>query len=203
MELKEIGTVCSEVKDFREVRHLTRGWTANTCMIKLKEQYKRGLGGLNGYSHIIILFWISQHRQWKMPKENHKPKDVKVFATRMPVRPNPIGLSVVELLDFSIDEGTIIVKGIDAIDGTPVLDIKPYLPHFDSYAEAKVPDWIERHLKEHHHGDGNGHGHGTGHGHAQGHSQGQGHGEGQSQVHSQGHTHEHDPSHDQEHESDR
>jgi len=207
MELKEIGIVCSEVKDFREVRHLTRGWTADTCMIKLKDQYKRGLGGLDGYSHLIILFWISQHRQWKMPKENHKPKDVKVFATRMPVRPNPIGLSVVELLDFSIDEGTIIIKGIDAIDGTPVLDIKPYLPHFDSYAEAKVPAWIEQHLKEHHHGDGNGHSHGPGHGDGQGHSQDEGHTQGHghshghsqvqghSQVHSQGHTHEHEPSH--------
>jgi len=170
MKLKEIGTVCSEIKNFHEVRHLSRGWTADTCLIKLKPQYRRGLGGLAGYSHLIILFWFSRYREWKMPKEKHKPKEVKVFATRMPARPNPIGLSVVELVDFSIDEGTIVVKGIDAIDGTPVLDIKPYLPHFDSYAEAKVPEWLEQHLKEHHHGDGHGHGHSHDRGHSHGHS---------------------------------
>jgi len=70
----------------------------------------------------------------------------------MPVRPNPIGVSVVELLDFSADSGEIIVKGLDALDGTPVLDIKPFIPNFDSYPEACVPDWVKEHLDSHHHG---------------------------------------------------
>ena len=165
MELKEIGSVISDIKDFTKVRHLHRGWTSDTVDIKLKPQYKRGLGGLSGYSHVIIMFWISQHKQWKIPKDSHKPKHVKVFATRMPVRPNPIGLSVVELMDFSTEEGTVTVKGLDAIDGTPILDIKPYLPHFDSYPEATVPEWIEKHLKEHHHEEGHGHTHTHSHTH--------------------------------------
>jgi len=147
MELKEVGTVFSNVKHFTEVQHLLRGaWTADTCVIKLNPSYKNGLGGLEGYSHVIILFWINQYKQWKMGKNNPKPKQTKVFATRIPVRPNPIGLSVVELLKFSLEEGTITVKGLDAIDGTPVLDIKPYLPHFDSHPEAKVPEWIAQFL---------------------------------------------------------
>ena len=129
MEFREIGRVFSEVKGITDVQHTSRGWTADTCKIKLMPQYKRGLGGLDGYSHVIILFYINQHKKWKMPKEHHKPKHVKVFATRMPVRPNPIGLSTVELLDFSTEEGTMTVKGLDAVDGTPILDIKPYLPH--------------------------------------------------------------------------
>jgi len=160
MELKQIGTVVSDIKNFTDVLHLNRGWTADTVEIKLKTQYKGGLGGLSGYSHVIIMFWVSQHKQWKRPKNSFKPKHVKVFATRMPVRPNPIGLSVVELLDFSPEEGTIKVKGLDAIDGTPILDIKPYLPHFDSYPEATVPQWIEEHLKKYHHEEGHGHSHG-------------------------------------------
>ena len=184
MELKEIGTVISEIKDFNKVRHLSRGWTADTCLIRLKPQYKRGLGGLEGYSHLIILFWLSQYKQWKMPKNHHRPRQVKVFATRMPVRPNPIGLSVVELLDFSPEEGLVKVKGLDAIDGTPILDIKPYLPHFDSYPKATVPGWLEQHLKEHHHGHGHSHEHGHTHEHGHGH------------THIHGHTHAHNPEHD-------
>ena len=74
----------------------------------------------------------------------------------MPVRPNPVGLSVVELLDFSTDTGQITVKGLDALDGTPVLDIKPYIPNFDSYSNACVPDWLKEHLNSHHH-DGHSH----------------------------------------------
>lgn len=147
IQLKEIGTVYSEIKHCDDIRHLLRnGWTADTCIIKLKPQYKLGLGGLEGYSHLIIIFWASQHKQWKMGKDNPKPKNVKVFATRIPVRPNPIGLTVVELLDFSPEEGTITVKGLDAIDGTPILDIKPYLAHLDSYPEATVPEWIGQYL---------------------------------------------------------
>ncbi|MGA1867868.1 MAG: tRNA (N6-threonylcarbamoyladenosine(37)-N6)-methyltransferase TrmO [bacterium] len=169
MELKEIGTVCSDIKNFKDVCHLSRGWTADKCIIRLKSQYRRGLGGLKGYSHVIILFWINQYKDWKAPKNAAKPKDVKVFATRMPVRPNPIGLSVVELLDFSTDEGTMAVKGLDAIDGSPVLDIKPYISHFDSYPESTVPEWLEKHIKEHHHGNGHGHAHTHGGAHSHDH----------------------------------
>jgi tRNA (Thr-GGU) A37 N-methylase len=69
----------------------------------------------------------------------------------MPVRPNPIGMSVVELVDFSTQDGQITVKGLDALDGTPVLDIKPYIPNFDSYPDARVPKWVSEHLNSHFH----------------------------------------------------
>ena len=90
-----------------------------------------------------------------MPRDHQKPPHVKLFATRMPVRPNPIGMSVVELLDFSTDTGRLSIKGLDALDGTPVLDIKPYIPNFDSYSNASVPDWLRSHLNSHHHSCGN------------------------------------------------
>ena len=138
------------------MRHGLTGWTADTSQIHFLPRYTKALSGLQGYSHIIVLFWVHKAKEWKMPKDHHKPPQVKLFATRMPVRPNPIGMSAVELLDFSTDTGQITVKGLDALDGTPVLDIKPYIPNFDSYSNACVPDWLKEHLNSHHH---NGHRH--------------------------------------------
>jgi len=149
--IRPIGYVQSAYAQTEDVPHTHKGWTADTSRIHLLSRYARRLAGLQGYSHIVVLFWVHRAKEWKMPKDHQKPPNVKVFATRMPVRPNPIGMSVVELLDFSADTGQIVVKGLDALDGTPVLDIKPYIPNFDSYSEACVPDWVRRHLESHHH----------------------------------------------------
>ena len=133
------------------VAHPPTRWSADISRIQLFPRYAGGLGGLKGYSHIMVLFWVHRAKEWKMPKNHQKPPHVKLFATRMPVRPNPIGVSVVKLLDFSADSGEVIVKGLDALDGTPVLDIKPFIPNFDSYPEACVPDWVKEHLDSHNH----------------------------------------------------
>ena len=149
--VKTIGYVKSDYVQTKDVSHTHNGWTADISQINLLPKYAGGLGGLKGYSHIIVLFLVHRAKEWKMPKNNRKPPHVKVFATRMPVRPNSIGMSVVELLDFSTDTGRITVKGLDALNGTPVLDIKPYIPNFDSYPEASVPKWVRKHLHSHFH----------------------------------------------------
>ena len=149
--IRPIGYVQSDYAQTEEVPHTHTGWTTDVSRIRLLPKYAKGLGGLTGYSHVIVLFRVHRAKEWKMPKDHHKPTHVKVFATRMPVRPNYIGLSIVELLDFSTDTGEVIVKGLDALDGTPVLDIKPYIPNFDSYPKAYVPDWVRDHLNSHHH----------------------------------------------------
>jgi len=149
--IRPIGYVQSAYVQTKDVPHTHAGWTSDISHIRLLPKYAKALGGLTGYSHIIVLFWIHKAKEWKMPKDHHKPPHVKLFATRMPVRPNPVGTSVVEMLDFSTDTGEITVKGLDALDGTPVLDIKPYLPSFDSYPKACVPDWVGQHLNSHHH----------------------------------------------------
>lgn len=148
-----IGYVESKYRDFGDIPHPhgKKGWGEDISTIALDSEHARDIEGLDGYSHIIVLFWIHKSREWKMPKNHHRPKNVKVFATRMPRRPNPIGLSVVEVINFSAESGKLSVKGLDALDGTPILDIKPYIPDFDSYPGANLPGWIERHLKEHHH----------------------------------------------------
>jgi len=157
--VRAIGYVRSTYAQPQDVPHTHTGWTADTSRIRLLSRHAAALGGLKGYSHLVVLFWVHRARDWKMPKHHHKPPHVKVFATRMPVRPNPIWMSVVELVDFSVDSGELVVKGLDALDGTPVLDIKPYIRNFDSYPNAEVPEWVTEHLNSHFH-SGHAHQHG-------------------------------------------
>jgi len=151
--VRAVGYVLSGYVQPQDVAHSHTGWTADVSRIQLLSKHAAGLGGLKGYSHVIVLFCVHRAREWKLPKHHHKPPHVKVFATRMPVRPNPIGMSVVELLDFSPQTGEITVRGLDALDGTPVLDIKPYIPNFDSYPDARTPQWVAHHLNSHFHSD--------------------------------------------------
>ncbi len=153
---RPIGFVQASYRQPEDVPHSHRAWTEDLCRIRLLRRHAPGLRGLEGYSHLIVLFWVHRAKEWKMPRHHHKPRHVKVFATRMPVRPNPIGLSVVELVAFSPQSGEVLVRGLDALDGTPVLDLKPYIPNFDSRSEARVPEWVAEHLASHFHG-GRGH----------------------------------------------
>ncbi|PLY03520.1 MAG: tRNA (N6-threonylcarbamoyladenosine(37)-N6)-methyltransferase TrmO [Desulfuromonas sp.] len=100
--------------------------------------------GLEGFSHIWLLFLFHQNWQkgWQptvRPPRLGGNKRVGVYASRSPFRPNPIGLSAVKLLGIDCTEGraTLEIEGADLIDGTPVLDIKPYLPYGDSIADAR------------------------------------------------------------------
>ena len=105
------------------------------------EQFVRGL---EGFSHIwvLFLFHASADEGWKStvrPPRLGGKKRVGVFASRSPFRPNPIGLSAVELEGISFEKGKVFlhVKGVDILDGTPVIDIKPYLSYSDSIADAR------------------------------------------------------------------
>jgi tRNA-Thr(GGU) m(6)t(6)A37 methyltransferase TsaA len=105
-----------------------------------------GLKDLDGFSHIILLYHF--HRSGE-PKMHVKPymDDVArgLFATRAPSRPNPIGMSVVRLL--RIEGNMLHVVGLDILDGTPLLDIKPYVPRFDS-REAERIGWLEHNISK-------------------------------------------------------
>ncbi|MFK5925084.1 MAG: tRNA (N6-threonylcarbamoyladenosine(37)-N6)-methyltransferase TrmO [Desulfuromusa sp.] len=99
--------------------------------------------GLEGFSHLWLIFLF--HQNWKKGwKPTVRPprlggnKRVGVYASRSPFRPNPIGLSAVKLLDILIEKGdvSLLVEGADLIDGTPILDIKPYIPYGDSIPDA-------------------------------------------------------------------
>ncbi len=104
------------------------------------------LRGLEGYSHIWLIWEFSEAKRdtWSptvRPPRLGGNKRMGVFATRSPFRPNPIGLSLVELdgIDYSTSEGAVIrIKGADLMDGTPIFDIKPYLPHIESKPQARA-----------------------------------------------------------------
>ena len=114
--------------------------------IRIFPEFCGGLKGIKDFSHIMILYWIhlrdnEQDRRTLLvfPRRHAVNVETGVFACRSPSRPNPIGLSVVEL--FSIKECTLMVKGLDALEGSPIIDIKPYIPREDSVPDAQVPEW--------------------------------------------------------------
>jgi len=101
--------------------------------------------GIEDYSHIIVLFWMNrltgQETPLKQRQMGRQDRPLKgLFALRTPNRPNPIGKTTVRLLERL---GHVLkVEGLDALDGTPVIDIKPYLPRYDVAPDATVPPWI-------------------------------------------------------------
>ncbi len=116
--------------------------------VVIEEDLEESLDGLEEFSHIIVVFWMHKIPPMRQPLGKIHPQGraglplVGLFATRSPYRPNPIGVRVARLVER---KGNILrVVGLDAYDGTPVLDIKPFLPPYDSPADFKVPEWIRR-----------------------------------------------------------
>ena len=117
--------------------------------IKLHSEFCEGLDKLQLYSHVIVLGWFHLRDNVKdrqtlrvTPKRQPRAPEVGVFASRSPSRPNPVGLCVAQILD--IEGCTLIVRGLDFSNGTPIIDIKPYIPRIDSIQDAKVPEWSVR-----------------------------------------------------------
>ena len=131
------------------VTEMSQGnWRDVESEIRLDPTYVPGLAGLAEFSHIMVVFWLHQAMGFDPAKQLlRKPRGmdnlaaVGVFAQRTKYRPNPIAVSSVPLKE--IRGGTIVLTGLDALDGTPVLDIKPYIPPFDSHPGATNPDWVK------------------------------------------------------------
>jgi tRNA-Thr(GGU) m(6)t(6)A37 methyltransferase TsaA len=104
-----------------------------------------GLDKLTEFSHITVIYFMHQsHKPAPMkvhPKYHKGATLVGVFASRSPDRPNPLGKTIVKLLERH--NNVLKVQGLDAMDGSPVIDIKPYIPEIDSAADAKVPPWMK------------------------------------------------------------
>ncbi len=135
--------------NFKPIGYVRRGRGASrkeVVELEVLEEYAGGLKGIEGFSHLIVLYFMHLAKEEGLTR-NVGGVEVGVFATRSPNRPNPIGLSVVELL--SVEGNVLKVRGINAFDGTPVLDIKPY-DEWDSVQSPRVPEWYRRsHLVEH------------------------------------------------------
>jgi tRNA-Thr(GGU) m(6)t(6)A37 methyltransferase TsaA len=139
---RPIGTVHSPFQDIEGMPIQPSGATGIKGTIQVQPEFAPGLKDLEGFSHVILLYHFHQVREHKLqvtPFLDTQPRGV--FATRAPKRPNPIGLSIVRLL--KIEDDVLHVEDIDVLDGTPVLDIKPYVPEFDRPPVERV-GWLEQ-----------------------------------------------------------
>ena len=145
---KPIGFVSVDASDEEVKRCWDKGLISQ---IKILPEYAEGLRGLDGFSHIIVVFHLHKVDEKHRRTLKVKPRgwlrfgiplqdipEVGVFATESPHRPNPIGISIVELLH--VNKTSLTVRGLDAYNGTPILDIKPYTP--SRVVEIKsLPKW--------------------------------------------------------------
>lgn len=114
--------------------------------IRVFPEFCSGLKGVEEFSHLIVLYWFhlrdnEADRQTLLvfPRRHIINVEKGVFACRSPSRPNPIGLCVVELVKR--ENCTLTVKGLDALEGSPIIDLKPYIPHHDAVQDAHIPEW--------------------------------------------------------------
>ncbi len=121
--------------------------------IEIRPELAKALMGLEGFSHVWVVFWLHEHdcAEQRAILQVHPRRDpanplTGVFATRAPVRPNLIGLTCCRVV--SVRGNVLEVEGLDAREGSPVLDLKPYIPSSDALPEAKVPGWVKKRGKE-------------------------------------------------------
>lgn len=121
------------------------GWANVSSEIVLKKKFAQGLDGIEEFSHVIVVYWMDKVRGFSLkhrPQGNPKVPKVGIFACRCPNRPNPIGITTARLVSR---KGNVLkVAGLDVIDKTPILDIKPYTRNYDVARNAKYPRWVDK-----------------------------------------------------------
>lgn len=112
--------------------------------VEVFPEYAEGLKDLEGFSHIILIYHLHLSQGWCLKVKPFMDNELRgVFATRAPSRPNPIGLSVVHLV--RIEKNILYIQDLDIVDKTPLLDIKPYVPEFET-KEVKKLGWLEKNM---------------------------------------------------------
>ena len=142
IEYRPIGLIHSPFQDIEGMPIQPAGAAQIQGTVEVWPEFTAALKDLEGFSHIILLYHFHRAGAAKLvvtPFMDSQPHGV--FATRAPKRPNPIGLSVVKLV--GIEQNILHVENIDILDGTPLLDIKPYVPEFDQPPATRV-GWLEK-----------------------------------------------------------
>ena len=140
LELKPIGIIHSPYKNREEAPY--PGYKSEKIsQIEVFKEFEEGLKDIEGFSHIIVIFWFHKSQGYHLLVKTPWDDTLHgLFTTRSPHRPCPLGLTVVELV--AREKNILKVKGLDAIDGTPLLDIKPYVPSIDEKLPIKF-GWLE------------------------------------------------------------
>jgi len=145
--IKSIGKIETPHND-RKTAPIQPAFTDAFGTVIVDQNYQEGLKDLEGFSHIILLYKFHKAKKEKLSVKPYLEKEEKgIFAIRHEERPNNIGLSVVQLV--RVEENKILVKGIDVLNGTPLLDIKPFVPKFDcKEIESCRIGWLENKIEE-------------------------------------------------------
>jgi len=139
--LKPIGVIHSPFKDLDGMPIQPAGASGVKGTVEVFEEYRTGLNDLDGFSHIVLLYLFHRSQGFSLHVVPYLDTQMRgVFATRAPRRPNAIGLSVVQL--DMIKDGMLQIQNVDILDGTPLLDIKPYVPEFDTQVKVRT-GWLE------------------------------------------------------------
>ncbi len=142
IQYEPIGIISSPFTDLRDMPIQPTGRVSAPGFADIFSEFTEGLKDLEGFSHVIILYHLHKSRRVDLtvtPFLDDEPRGI--FATRAPTRPNPIGLSVVELK--RIEGSRLHLSNLDILDGTPILDIKPYVPEFDKHQVYRI-GWLEQ-----------------------------------------------------------
>jgi tRNA-Thr(GGU) m(6)t(6)A37 methyltransferase TsaA len=145
--LKIIGYVKAPVKQQTDER-----WGKVESRVVLQPEYRAGLQGIEQFSHALIVTILHEARFEPSKHLIRRPRgldfmpEVGIFAQRAKDRPNPLGITAVSIV--GVESGVLLVRGLDAINGTPVVDVKPYYPAYDRVKNASVPEWVDRLMKD-------------------------------------------------------
>ena len=147
--MESIATVRSPFCSLVDMPVQPKGAKDVYATIEFKKEYQTGLKDLEGFSHLYLLYYfhkVKEHALEVIPFNDITNTPRGVFATRTPMHPNHIGLSVVELV--KVEENIVTIKGVDILDGTPLLDVKPYIENFDKIEGKSTSGWMRSSLEE-------------------------------------------------------
>ena len=144
VKYKPIGVIHSPFKEPKGTPIQPAGAKGISGTVEVFPEYAEGLKDIEGFSHIILICHFHLSRGWSLEVKPFMDDQLHgVFTTRAPARPNPIGISTVRLV--RVEENILHIQDVDIVDGTPLLDIKPYVPEFDVRDVAKT-GWLEQNL---------------------------------------------------------
>lgn len=143
---KLIGTVHSPFKEPQGTPIQPKGAKGAEGTVEVSAEYVEGLKDLEGFSHVILVYHFHLSKGYSLKVKPYlDDKEHGLFATRAPSRPNPIGISVVRLV--RIKDNVLHIRDVDIVDGTPLLDIKPYVPEFDAPRAEKI-GWLKENVRK-------------------------------------------------------
>ena len=143
INLQQIATIKSPFCSLENMPVQPRGAKDTYATIEFKKEFQEGLKDLDGFSHVYLIYYFHKIKEPKLQviPFNDKTNTLRgVFSTRTPMHPNSLGISVVELI--GVEENIVTIKGIDILNGTPLIDIKPYIENFDKIDDTTKSGWM-------------------------------------------------------------